>query len=236
MANGVQFKNKDQVLNAYQNNKIDTWAIFCGRELFTRGSDIDELTSALDLLEDGASNSVYTLRVYSGLNSNQVKSNTPNDGGFNFRLNGENMEVTNGQYMTFIKTNELQSKISGLEKKIEELQSELDESETPNKLGKIGEILDHPLIGKILENVAMTYLQKWIPGGIPGNQPAPAPPRPVMSAVGNIANNRELVEALERLQKHDDKLTEHMVKLAHIAENDAVTFTYIMSSLDKLQL
>jgi hypothetical protein len=229
MARAVQFRSRDQVETAFENMSVETWAIFTGTELFTTGEGKDQLCSALDLLESGADNIIYTLRVYRGMKAEQVNSKTPNNGGCNFYLNGENMSMTNGQFQRqYGANNELISVVNGLKKTVDEMQSEQSQ---PSKLGMLGEVLDHPVLGAVLERIAMKFIDNMIPGpAAPGQQPEAIP----MRAVGNIASDQELVQALEKLKTYDPQLTTHLKKLAILAELDNATFNIILSSLDKM--
>lgn len=232
----IQFRNRESVLNYYNSLKIDTWAIWHEKDkCFSRGTGGDDLDEALTILEDGASNSIYTLRVYSGKGTTDIKAKDEGTYSVNFRLNGENMtepETKTGLTRSTMNKGSGLGKVQSLledriaEKMIASLDQEPEEA--PSKLGIIGEILDHPIIGNIVERVAVNWLT---------SQTANIPPEAMpsqMRAVGNIATDADLVKAIERLKKCDPKLTEHLTKLADMAERDPATFAMVVGSLDKM--
>jgi hypothetical protein len=233
----VQCRDKESVVSAYENQGIDTWAIFFdSKNRYARGSSKEELEAALELLLQGASNSVYTLRVYDGVEVKELKTKTEPDFAINFRLNGENMpEAMSGKGTTRSQSfgiGRIQQMIE--DKVVKKMLEMMEDGPAPeSKLGIVGEILDHPVIGSVFEKLALNFLS---PGATATAQmPVLQPHRPMqMQAVGNIATDTELVKAIEKLKTFDPLLTEHLKKLAIIAENDPGTFKIIIGSLDKM--
>lgn len=87
----VQYEGIDTVLRMYQSRGVAPWAVFCNTQFMFNYSGkeikqgVDELATVLDSLQDVGSPAVYTLKVYEDLKG-KIKSNTPDDGSFNFRI------------------------------------------------------------------------------------------------------------------------------------------------------
>lgn len=236
----IQFRNKESLLSYYESLGIDTWAIYFEKDkCFSRGASLEDLEKSLSILEDGASNSIYTLRVYNDKSPEKISPKDIASYSINFRLNGDNMQepqsskgVTRSQqYSAIGKVHQmLEEKIA--KKMFAMMDGESEREEPENKLGIIGEILEHPVIGNIVEKVALNWLSGQTAGLNAGTVQMPV--MEPMRAVGNIATDKELVEAIEALKKVDPKLTEHLKKLALLAQTDAAMFAMITNSLDKM--
>lgn len=238
----IQFRNKESLLDYYNSLNIETWAIFHEQtKCFSRGKGSDNLDAALQILESGASNSIYTLRMYDGKKPEAITAKLEPTYSTNFRLNGENMtepESRNGvtrsqQYHNTSIGRVHQMLEDKIAKKMMDVMEGNDDKEPPaDRLGIIGEILDHPVIGSIVEKLAVNWLNGQVSslpaGTIPMTQAEP------MRAVGNIATDKELVAAIETLKKIDPKLTLHLQKLAQLAENDPATFKMLIGTLEKM--
>ena len=224
----AQFTNKEDVLQAYDTNGISVWAIFANKVPFIKGEGYQALEKALDLLEEKTTNCLYTLKVYEDINPKSIREKTEASAGFNFYLNAESQMITTGQYQRmYAPNNELISVVNGLKKELEAMKAERDEEPPPSKLGIVGEIMDHPVIGSILEKIAMKFIDQAIPAGTNIAEVLP------MRAVGNISTDQDLVKALEKLKQYDPNLTKHLQKLADIAEKEPATFAMVISALDK---
>lgn len=89
----VQFVGMDAALKAYQHRDIAPWALFINKQMLFKydGGDIaegqDQLSNVLQMCS--GSKATYTLRVYEDIPGGKIKSATPDDGSFNFRLTDE---------------------------------------------------------------------------------------------------------------------------------------------------
>lgn len=249
----VQFRSAADVLQAFENVKCPAWSLWDGKRFMFKGTGRDELESFLDLMnENGASNAVYSLAYYDKATSAAgINSKTPFDGSFNFRLNSDEMEVNTGQYRDFIRQTSLVSKVNGLEAKFEKLlevmaHSQQPEPEQENKLGIVGEILQHPAIAPILPGLIQSLAEKLLnPGQGPQQPPQLHQPAPValyqaparVAGIGNVLEQDQALEtAVATLLQYDKKLAEHLTKLAALAQRDPATFNYIMGQLDQMKI
>lgn len=231
-SSSIQFRGKDAVLAAYENRKVAAWSVWQGRQFMFKndgGNEEEAMGQLENVLEAlaGSSNAIYTLKVYEELPAGgKIKSTTPDDGSFNFRLNDDNQIITNGQYTHLQNNNDLAQRLATLEAKLEE---EPEESEPPNRLGLIGEIISNPTLQPIVSQIIAAVFSK---AAAPG-QPV-APGQPQLAAVSGINQEATLQEAIQELQKHDSRLAEHLAKLAKIAVDNPPSFTFLLQTLDSM--
>lgn len=89
MSRAIQCRGKDKVLELFDNRKVEAWSIWQGPQFLFKGIGADSLENMLDTLLSGA-NAIYTLKVYEDIDDEKkIKSKTPDDGSFNFRLHTE---------------------------------------------------------------------------------------------------------------------------------------------------
>lgn len=248
----VQFRSAEMALQAFGNTDCEAWSVWQGKQLLYKGIGDEDLKAFFDLLEDQASNAVYTLCYYEDITSKKnINSKTPFDGSFNFRLNSDRMEITQAQYSKVGSLNELQSKVSAMENRIGDFLDKLEnreeeEPEPPNRLGIIGDILEHPaiapLLPQLLAMVTGTNKQIGYANQINGKQAVNGDEIPGvvrMGAVGAVSNVPPAItdktnQAIERLQLVDPNLSDHLTMLANLAEKDPGTFQLLLSSLENM--
>ena len=242
----VQFKSAEKAIDAFKNTSCSAWSVWQSKQLLYKGIGSDDLESFLDLLADGSTNAVYTIAYYEDIaDRKSINSKTPFDGSFNFKLNSEDQEIDNRQYKSFYKSSELLSKVNGLEDKFNLLMEKMDgkaDSEDENRLGVIGEILDHPAIRPVIPQLLQNVVSKIF---ATPSQVRELPKMQAVSGVGTVATNQatdnqnitayqaaEIERAIERLIKADPKLSEHLTKLADMSERDPESFNLIISAFD----
>lgn len=229
----VQFKSAEKASEAFGNTECQAWSVWTGKQLMYKGIGVADLDAFLDLLKDnGASNAIYTIAYYEEItDKKKINSKTAFDGSFNFRMNDEGQEITGDQYHKFYRNNEVQSRLSGLEKKFELLMEKFDsdvETETENKLGVIGEVLSHPAIAPVIPQL----MQQIVAGLFKPVQQVP-PRLQAVAGIGNIAEqDPRLAEVITRLLKADPKLVDHLIKLADMSENDPQNFAIVVAALE----
>ena len=233
MAKSIHFRNIEDTVNAVKSTGYEAWSVWEQNLLLCKGIGTDDLQQFLDLLSDGGTNAIYTVKYYAKIaDKDDIKNNTAHDGAFNFKMNGDGQEITQAQYGSIKHSNELQNRVSGIEAKIdliaEALERDTDEvEEKPNRLGIIGEIMAHPSIAPIMPRLIESFL-----GALQPQQQPQRIPMPAIASVGNIPADNELQAAIDKLKTFDPKLSEHLTKLAIIAEQQPQTFKMILNSLD----
>lgn len=239
MANSVQVYGIAAALDWAENLNCPKWILYQGRQFMVKyeGSDMEESMSLLEkFLERMKSHdtlATYTLKFFEPQNTKLNEATKCDGGSFNFKLSDtpEQYNEMSKQRPYFGAVGKIQQAIEDkVAKKISLMLDNDDQPAYENKLGVIGEVLDHPVLGNILEKLALNFL---MPNRQNVNQPDTQPANTIpMRAVGNIATDPELIKALEKLKKHDPKLTEHLTKLAIIAESDKPTFIKLTGILD----
>jgi hypothetical protein len=238
MAGSIQFYGRDQVIEAFESRGVQAWSIFQGKELLTKGIGDVAFTEFIEMLSKGSTNAIYTVRVYEDIDdAKQIKSNTPNDGGFNFRLNDENQLITASQYGRMGSMGTLLSEVQALRKEVKDLREEEDEEpeEKPHNLGMMGDILAHPAISPVvplLVNTLVSSILKVPIQSIPAQQSATA-----TNLAGVTTDERALGHtAVDNLLKHHPKIGTLLTKFVRLAEADKNTFNVLMSSFEGMQI
>lgn len=234
----LQFRTWQTALDAFKNAEVEAWSIWDGKSLMYKGMGEEELESWLQLLEKNDTDATYTLRYYEDIDDKRkIKSSTPHDGSFNFKVNAPRFEDRRQQYDG--QRNEIYSKVAALENTLGRIEARLDEpdeyeatDEKPNRLGLIGEVLGHPTIAALLPQILSVMMGT-------GKQATEPAARPMIGAtVGNVPTpaktppNDPLAAAIDRLGSFDPRLVDHLNKLAEIAEKDPGTFNTVMAMLD----
>lgn len=213
----VQFRSPQNVLDAYVNRQVAAWSIWHGKQFMFKyeGESVDEgaahLAELLQVLQQ--SQGIYTLRVYEDLDG-KIKSNTPDDGSFNFRFQDAVGYMGGGQ------NNELLSELRAMKLEIEQLKSERDEEEPENKLGVLGDALEVPGVAQALAGLVPQLVAKLF--GV-------SAPQALAGVPG--AEIKTLADALAVLQAADPEFEIHMIQLATLARENETKFKSVVSMM-----
>ncbi len=223
----VQFRKAADVVTAYEQMNLPTFAIWCGSELQFpfEPETVDEgagyLRELLVKLKQSAA--IYTLRIYKGSISEEVDSKTPYRCSFNFQLRRVGEEYIDGSdspgYHGAGSDPALAEQVRNLTSAVEALTAAKgEEDEEDNKLGMVGTILNHdklgPLVTGLLSNMINgTTKEPAKLGAVPGE------------------DSTLLDQALAILKRHDPALGQHLFKLAQIAEQKPDVFKMILTNL-----
>jgi hypothetical protein len=238
MAGSVQFRSSEAVLTAYENSNCPAWSLWQGGQLLfkfagkTAEEAISALSNVLEMLGE-SSNAIYTLKVYEDLGKDKLKNNTPYDGSFNFRLNADSQELNQSQYRNYSGMKELQTQIAALSARLEAREAEgeeegEEEDETERQLGKIGALLNNPVV----QQLAGLLFR--------GTNLAPAPGPRAVASLGNVPpapdQDQQINQALTILKEKDPKLGEHLTKLAQIAQSSPANFDYMLTLVEQITI
>lgn len=210
MAN-VHFWGVDNVVKAYNQRGVDTWAVCQGKQMLNKGDSADELKSYLENLWQD-SQAVFVLNVYE-MDVDNVKPSTPNDGSFNFKLSLQNHGST-------VSRNEqlILSELNALKLKFEELETdELDEPE-PDMWEKISGLLEKPAVVGLINKLTGLNMQP-------------------VAKIGNVPpgdQDNDINTAIGILKVKDPFLGKHLMKLAKMATDNPANFQFLLSTLDSL--
>lgn len=244
VSSSIQFYGKDAVLQAFEHRGVDFWTLWQGRNMMTKGEGGQALSEYLDMIAAGGTNAIYTVRVYEDIDDiKKLKSNTPDDGSFNFRLNDPAQIMTPSQMGSFNQTNqmlkELTERLDRMEAaRLEETEEEDEEEDEAITIG--GLLRDPERLQKLVE------IGRQILGAVSGSPMRQIPAigavsragqQPPANEVGQVPQSEEerlqrLGNALDTLEKNDPQIIEHLEKLASIAANDPSHFKSLVSILD----
>lgn len=244
ISSSIQFKDVENVLSAFENRKVEAWSISQGKQFMFKGMGYEDFKMIVETLDNSDSTATYTVRVYEDLKTvKEIKSNTPDDGSFNFKFNFEPREESRGGNSGYSRGNEnmILSKLAGIEERLNKEQEDNEEPKKTNSLGIIGEILTHPAIAPIAPRIIETFID-LITGRaavaepikqLQQSQPAPIYQQNLSANVLNGMDENIIIhEAIEKLKLYDKNLASHLQKLVLIAENDNATFNIIVNSLN----
>lgn len=239
MSDSIQFRGVENVMTAFESRGIDAWSLWYRKQMLNKGMGADELRTFLDLIGKSSTNAIYTLKVYEEIdNAKQIKSNTPDDGSINFRLNMDDQVITGSQYQRYTSFKELDERMDRIEKLLTE--EEANEEEEEETIGSIlkGLLQEPQKLGQLIEVAKNVF-------GLQGQSPAINNAQPPVRIAGvdpaiNNQNSEEISEqkllrlskALDTLGMYDNQLTEHIEKLAQIATENPNKFKGLLTLLD----
>jgi hypothetical protein len=239
MGASIQFKGKDAVVNAYTNRDVVAWCICQGKAMifkFLPGENdtitegAAQLESCLDMLVDSAA--IYTLKIFEEPGE-RIRSNTPDDGAFNFRLTIAE-EGSQGAYVRY-PSQEILSELAAIKKRLDEREQEEEEEEEEDYnqkaiTGTITGFLGNPAVQPVITSLLSTWLTKLLPDSEAGKSAAMALQKSV-AGQGDILLN----DAVSTLKSVDPLLGAHLTKLAKIATEKPAMYNVLLQMLNKDQ-
>lgn len=253
VSSSIQFRGKDAAIQAFQNRKVDLWSLWQGKQFLTKGAGDEELEAYLDMLLNAATNAIYTVRVYEDITDlSKIKSNTPDDGSFNFRLSEDPaapIQYSVGAYRN--NTEQMMQLLQRMDQRLAKLEEEDEEEETseeevlsiagflkePEKLGRVISVAKQILginqpaqnfnhsIGTV-SRVGQTETGGQAPAADSGEKMAQTIEEEKLQKL------QRLGAAIDTLERNDPKLIDHLEKLASIAAKDKAKFQSLVSMLD----
>lgn len=222
----LQFNSLESVLDAYDNRQVESWAIHQGKQFMFKGQGHDELLTILNSISKGGTNAIYTIKVFEDVDDvKKIKSNTPDDGSFNFRLNSDQMTLTTEQYTSVYSNRAIAEKLEALEKRL--LEDEEIENEKNKSLGKIGDILEHPVIAPIVPILLEKIISTIFGNNNQNNQNNMLP----AMAISGISDDEIIEDTIEKLKVFDPEVKNHLLKLLEMANNNNELFKIVINSL-----
>lgn len=239
MAVSVQFFGVDKVLEMFEARNVEAWSVYQGKQFMFKGIGADALQTILDAIN--GTTPIYSLKVYEGIDDPaKIKSSTPDDGSFNFRLQAQG-EMNGIPYgLPYNRNAELEKRIAQLEaEKISG--SDIDDDE--NDFSKI---VQEEIIGIIQEPNKLLQWKNvlssiFFPSANTSNY------QPMPNRIGNAATTqnqntmsdetdaqkqKRLIDAINVLEENDPKILDHLEKLAMMAQDNPVKFKGLLSMLE----
>lgn len=227
MGASVHFWGAENVVKMYKAREVCPWSLWQGNQFLFKyeGDDIEEGAAALRKIFAAmceSTNALYTLKIYEELpKGNRISRTTPDHGSFNFRLQLEAQGLNHQEAQSVASREAMQAEIKMLREELDELREELEEANdppAPDMWERINGLLEKPAVIGALNKFLGTNLT----------------PRPA-ATVGGVGEAADLEGALAILQQHDPRLSEHLWKLAHMAQEKPNNFQFLLSTLDSLQ-
>jgi hypothetical protein len=219
----VQFQNIESVINAYELRAVPAFSIYQGKQLLIKyeGSDILEgselLAQFLPMLLNSAA--IYTLCVYEEF-SGKINDKSPYHGSYNFKF----VENTAGYNASNNVLQSLQSQLAAMDEKLTRIETEkelsVNDDSTINSMDRIGNILSHPLIEKLIP-VVMGFLQ-------PSEETKKLPA--VMAGIETASKgiSKELNEAIINMLSATAESEQALIKLGAVAKKDPGKFKKLL--------
>lgn len=235
----VPFYGKDSVLAAYDSQGVAVWSIWEGKELMQVGEDRDDLESFLGMLSQNGSAGTYTLRVYRGVEADDVDTKTVHYRGFKFKLNAGTGAMGSTGKMGSI-SEMITAKIGAM---LEEDINTLIENRLSGKgkeetwEGILMGILNDPeklantigLVQKIIKPAAAPVIPLQQLAAVGSTAPAPQTAKQMSEAEMNA-----MADLIDRWEKADPEFLTKLEKLVRLAETNPFMYNAAAGQLAKL--
>jgi len=210
---------------------VDVWGLFQGKQFLVSGENAEALDEFLKKLEPGGSVAVYTLKMYTTATADEIDEKSPSQGSINFKLTDPRPGGGSGGSV-----DDRLARIEGMLSGETDDDDDDDHGDDPENSisGIILGYLKDPqkiatIIGAIndLKRGTVPQLQPGAVGTIGTPAPIQVPP--------NLANDSRvdrLALALDRLERADPRILEHLEKLADLAGRKADLFKLLLMQLD----
>ncbi len=249
-ARTVQFRQVQDVLDAYENWDTPHFAIWNGKQLlFAYDKDdatIDDGSQLLEQwlrwIEKSGSAGIYMLAIYKGVTKG-ITNATPYNGSVNFQLHDYNYSGNgNSNAMTGINDHGLKmlvDEVKAMRLELSRLQQEQvadsdDDDDDGDVMGSITKLLSSPVVGSIISQL--------FPNGIKLNN-TPMKPTPVgqVSRINGAItdpdpNQKRMADALATLNKAVPDLPALLEQLGKLAEKQPGQFKFYMGTLMSMNL
>jgi hypothetical protein len=216
MATAIHFIGKETSIAALSRFNCDYWALFQNKQLVVTKDQFDELGEWMDMLGESGSSGAYTVRLYN--EPGPFDWSTPYVCNFNISLNDRYAGMGITGY-----NNQLVQRIAALEgKKSEDKEAKKD----------FGDVvmgwLESPEDLQVIAGIIGQFMGKPAVQAIGNVSPQFTPPAMPIDQQDKLTR---LSQVLDRLEKRDPKLLDHLEKLAKL---DDLTFSIIIAKLDAL--
>lgn len=244
----VHFRGRGVAVQAFENRKAKAWAVFTGKQFLASfvAPDTDSAVSALDqyldLMDDPKNIAVYTIKVYDDVPADgKIKSNTPDDGSYNFRFNepsgaagvtGVSGASGNWEMLQILK--KMDARIEQLEKGDPD---EADEAPEKNIVGQIKDFLEIPGMQTLISGIVQKLTGNNAPAPALGN--APGATAPGVNEVETMPADPEVLEYSQALEAYKiirnsgmPNILNVLQRLAYIAQTDQEKFKSLQTSIN----
>jgi hypothetical protein len=250
---GIQFFGVDEVVEAYEEYAIDCWAICEGKDLIRTGDDGEVLRACLTRLQKHGSAATYTLRVYRNVDdATVITPKTEYSACFKFKLTegGSVSGVTR-----YGGVDPLTARLQGVVaeevgKVLDRKLGRDDDDDKPASFmdGLIGLVNQPDKLIETIRGLQGMFVPRDITGssalpyaGVSGNQPPRRTGAPAAEPAGvsGLSEDQEeqmerIAAILDRLEKADPNILEHLDLLANLAEKQPAVYSMAIAQLKSL--
>lgn len=229
----LQFVGRKAVVDAVRNRQLETWALFQGKQFITAGSGPDSLDDFLKKLEPGGTMAMYLVKVYRNVDPEDVTDKTECNGSFNFKLTDP--EARNGSTDPAVL-----DRLERIEGAL--LGDEDDEDDEDNSL--MGILMGYLKEPEKLATIIGAFRGLNSAAPVSNSFPAPSPgaigsteQRPAVTAGTEPYTEQDaqrLALAIDKLEKADPLIIEHLEKLAALAVKNPALFKILLTQLDTM--
>lgn len=251
----VQFYGAEQVLQAAENYNCPAWAIFSGTALFMKHENNDMqasrqmLEQALEMLHQSGSVATYKIKFFEvpeKVDRIKITEKSVCDGGsfsFQTRTQEQSLIPYHGRAIAVKESTEKIDKLAEIvaqqQLQIQQLiamqeEPEEEEEEEPETIGSIFmDALKNPekMMGlvNVFNQIKSTLTMQPQPMGAIGN--LGSQPTPTGAPVTDEEKLNRLAVAIDKLEKADPDLVEHLEKLAAMSESNPQQFNWLIKML-----
>lgn len=256
ISGAVHYVGRDMAVRAFENRKVSNWALFNNKQFLAScvGSNVDDaatqLDAFLDMMDRPGMIAVLTVKVYEDLKpGDKIKSNTPDDGSFNFRLQDPapgaavSGSIGNMNYGLM----EILKKMDARLDKLESAEPEPVEEVAPVQkyIGMVKDVMEIPGVRDIISGVLGSLVNRVPPAAALGNvslqhplPPAAAAPAAAVPPAAADMEDPEVIEYTHLVKAYNtikgsgmpDALA-MLQRLADIAATDQAKFRGIRDSI-----
>jgi hypothetical protein len=243
----VQFIGRTALLEGVR-DRLDVWGLFQGKQFLVSGESPESLDEFLKKLEPGGTVAVYTLRLYTTAEPDEIDEKTPCQGSINFKLTGP-VGAGGTDATLAARLDRIEGLLSGDDDDDQEDDEEsiagiiLGYLKDPQKIatiiGAYNNLRQGTLPGSMVPGSVGTVnsqreSQHLFKGdrSVFGPADETIPSFPVGATETDEARTHRLATALDRLEKADARILEHLEKLAELAEKKPQLFKLLLTQLD----
>jgi hypothetical protein len=240
-ASQVQFRGVDQVVRAYRANAMAACSIWADTQMMFayENDDLDGgeefLCKAFEMLKEGESEGLFTLKVYEGMDAGKIKSNTPYSRSFKFSLysrdeSGSPYQDRQKGVLTVLEARFSEMQATFMDDLIEQMQAKREKDEQPEKIGGLmgllNGFLDNPQVQTAIAGKVLGFLNINPFAMNQNNQPAKVAGTSDAQVTSVLTPDQtaKVQQALTILCQFDANLGDNLLKIAAIARDSPLKY------------
>lgn len=241
----VHFRGRGVAIQAFENRNSKAWALFTGKQFLASfvAADTDSAAAALDqyldLMDQPGNVAVYTLKVYDDIPADgKIKSNTADDGSFNFRLHEPSGSQATPGISGASGNWEMMQLLKKMDARIDELEKPLPDDKEPEEKNLIGQIkgfLEIPGMQALISGLVQKLTGSSSPAPALGTAPGAAAPivNQDTDSDPEVLEYGTALEAYKIIRNSGmPNILQVLQRLAYIAQTDQEKFKSLQTSIN----